>query len=106
MTANVTNKLSLSLPPLTSTLLTLPLPSPLSPGSLVTVVLQFSEQGAAEGVAGVRLAKTYFPIEAWPKSHECPFPTVNDKNYQVGLCVKFLPIECLNLYSIICIQKA
>ena len=83
MTANVTNKDSLSLPPLTATLLTLPLSSALFPGSLVTVVLQFSEEGAAEGVAGVRVAKTHFPIEAWPKSHECPFPTVNDKNYEV-----------------------
>ena len=84
MTSNVTNKQSLSLPPLTSTLLTIPLHSSLFPGSLVTVVLQYAESGAAESVAGCRVAKSHFPIEAWPKSAECPFPTVNTKNYEVN----------------------
>ena len=85
MTANITNKNSLSLPPDTSTLLTLPLSTRLTPGSLVTAVLQYAEGGSAESVAGVRVAKAYFPIEAWPKSHECPFPTVNDTNYKVSV---------------------
>ena len=56
---------------------------PSSPGNLYTVVLQYAETGAGESVAGGRVAKTHFPIESWPKSHECPFPTVNDDNYKV-----------------------
>lgn len=93
MTANVTNKRSLSLPPQTSTLLTFPLSTSVIPGSLVTVVLQYAEQGAVESVSGSRVAKAYFPIESWPKSHECPFPTVNDANYQV---MSTYPIELSN----------
>ena len=83
VTASVANKLSLSVPPLSSTLLSVPLRVPVSPGNLYTVVLQYAEGGAVESVAGGRLGKTHFPIEAWPKSHECPFPTVEDKNYKV-----------------------
>lgn len=85
VTANITNKLSDVVPSQSSVMLTLPLESPLTPGSFYTVVLQYQEAGAAESVAGGRLAKTHFPIESWPKSHECPFPTINDDNYQVWL---------------------
>ena len=83
MTGSVVNSMSLSVPPLSSTMLTIPLSTPVAPGNLYTVVLQYAESGAGESVAGGRLAKTHFPIESWPKSQECPFPTVNDHNYQV-----------------------
>ena len=84
-TANVTNKQSLTVPPLTSTMLTLPLNRSMTPGNLFTVVLQYEESGAVESVAGGRVAKTHFPIESWPKSFECPFPTVKDEDYQVSI---------------------
>ena len=83
VTANVSNKQSLTVPPLSSTMLTVGLLAPVTPGNLYTVVLQYAESGAAESVAGGRVAKTHFPIEAWPKSKECPFPTVKDNNYKV-----------------------
>lgn len=82
VTANVSNKQSLTVPPLSSTMLTVGLLAPVTPGNLYTVVLQYAESGAAESVAGGRVAKTHFPIEAWPKSKECPFPTVKDNNYK------------------------
>ncbi len=83
LTTSVLNKQSLTVPPMSSTMLTISLKYPLGPGNLYTVVLLYAETGSIPSVAGGRLAKTYFPIEAWPKSHECPFPTVNDDNYKV-----------------------
>ena len=83
MTDKVSNKKSLSIASHTSTLLSMPLPHRQYPGNLVTVVILFAESGAIPAVGGVRLAKTHFPIESWPKSHECPFPTINDDNYKV-----------------------
>ena len=85
MTSSVSNKQSLAVTPGSSTLLVIPLQRPQIPGNLFTVVLQFAEAGAPESVAGGRLLRTHFPIEAWPKSKECPFPTVNDDNYKVNL---------------------
>lgn len=49
----------------------------------MTVAIEFADPGSVAIGNGVRLAKTYFPIESWPKSYECPFPTVKDDNYQV-----------------------
>lgn len=49
------------------------------------MVLQYADPGTPESVAGGRVAKAHFPIESWPKSHECPFPTVNDGNYKVSI---------------------
>ena len=83
MTKNVSNAASLSLAPKTSTLLSIPLPQSQLPGNLITVALEFSESGSVPIGTAVRLAKAHFPIEAWPKSKECPFPTVNDDNYKV-----------------------
>lgn len=83
MTKNVMNPKSLSVAAKTSTLLSIPLSKPSSPGDLVTVALEFSESGSVPVGTGVRLLKTYFPIESWPKSDECPFPTVKDDNYKV-----------------------
>jgi desulfoferrodoxin (superoxide reductase-like protein) len=82
MTTKVTNQASLSIPPQSSTLLSIPLPQRQYPGNLVTVALIFAESGSVPIGNGVRLAKTHFPIESWPKSFECPFPTVKDDNYQ------------------------
>ena len=65
-------------------MLTLPLTTVVEPGHLYTVVLVYAESGSVPSVAGGRLAKPHFPIEAWPKSSECPYPTVNDHNYKVG----------------------
>ena len=83
VTSSVVNNLSLVVPPMSSTMLTVPFKSSLGPGSLYTVVLIYAEVGSIPSVAGGRLAKTHFPIESWPKSSECPYPTVNDKNYKV-----------------------
>lgn len=83
VTAKVANSASLSIAPKTSTLLSIPLSSSQGPGYLVTVALLFAENDAIPIANGVRLAKTHFPIESWPKSHECPFPTVMDANYKV-----------------------
>ena len=83
VTGSVVNKLSLVIPPLSSTMLTIPMNSSLGPGNLYTVVLIYSESGSIPSVAGGRLAKAHFPIEAWPKSHECPYPTIEDDNYKV-----------------------
>ena len=83
VTRDIQNNLSLSLPPQTTTLITVPLSTLLTPGSLYTVVLQYVENDAAESVAGGRIPKAHFPIESWPKSSECPFPTINDSNFEV-----------------------
>lgn len=80
-TNDITNKASLSVPAKASTLLTVPLSPALKPGSLVTVVLEFQGSDQPLGT-GLRVAKAHFPIEAYPKSHECPFPTVKDDNYK------------------------
>ena len=85
MTSSVSNKQSLTVTPGSSTLLVIPLQKIQLPGNLFTVVLQYAEGGAPESAAGGRLMRTHFPIEAWPKSSECPFPTVNDDNYKVCL---------------------
>ena len=82
--SSVSNNQSLTVPPQSSTMLTNPLKSLLGPGSLYTVVLLYNEAGAVPSVAGGRLAKIYFPIESWLKSHKCPFPTINDDNYKVS----------------------
>ena len=81
-TNDITNKASLSVPAKSSTLLTVPLSPALKPGSLVTVVLEFQGSDPPLGT-GLRIGKAHFPIEAYPKSHECPFPTVKDDNYKV-----------------------
>ena len=83
VTSSVVNKLSLVVPPMSSTMLTVPVNSSLGPGHLYTVVLVYAETGSVPSVAGGRLAKTHFPIESWPKSHECPYPTIMDDNYKV-----------------------
>ena len=82
-TSQVKNTASLSIAPKTSTLLSIPLTSIQYPGNLITVALEFADTGSVAVGNGVRLAKSHFPIESWPKSHECPFPTVMDDNYQV-----------------------
>ena len=68
---------------MSSTMLTVPVNSSLGPGHLYTVVLVYAEASSVPSVAGGRLAKTHFPIESWPKSHECPYPTIMDDNYKV-----------------------
>ena len=83
VTKSVYNSTSLSIAPKSSTLLSIPLTVRQLPGNLVTVALEFSESGSVPIGTGMRLGKAYFPIEAWPKSKECPFPTINDDNYKV-----------------------
>ena len=94
MTKQVSNASSLSVAPLSSTLLAIPLSRPLSPGSLATVALVFAESGSVPIGTGVRLAKAHFPIESWPKSKECPLPTINDDNYKVDNKSKLILIFC------------
>lgn len=85
VTSSVVNQLSLVVPPKSSTMLTVPLSPSLGPGQLYTVVLMYAENGSIPSVAGGRLAKAHFPIESWPKSNECPYPTISDDNYKVIL---------------------
>lgn len=81
-TNDVSNKGSLSIASKASTLIVVPLSPALKPGNLATVVLEFQESDPPLGT-GLRVGKAHFPIEAYPKSHECPFPTVKDDNYKV-----------------------
>ena len=97
VTSSVVNNLSLVVPPMSSTMLTVPFKSSLGPGSLYTVVLIYAEAGSIPNVAGGRLAKTHFPIESWPKSSECPYPTVNDKNYKVHYCYNIILYHYTNI---------
>ncbi|KAA0150435.1 hypothetical protein FNF29_05238 [Cafeteria roenbergensis] len=67
-----------------SVLLVLPAPGtggPLPPGAVVTVKVAFADGTAA--IAGARRLVEFFPVETWPKSSECPYPTVNDTNYAI-----------------------
>ena len=85
MTAAVQNSsAAFSIPSNSAHLLVIKLPAIQQPGNLITAVIMYAESGENPSAAGVRLAKPHFPIEAWPKSSECPFPTVNDKNYEVS----------------------
>ena len=102
VTTSIVNTLSLVVPPMSSTMLTVPLSSQLGPGQLYTVVLIYAEPGSVPSVAGGRLAKTHFPIEAWPKSHECPYPTIKDDNYKVSAKLTSSLTLCLNLVSLMC----
>ncbi len=52
---------------------------PIEPGSPWTVVVEYADAEAAVGVG--RVMRTFFPIEAWPNSNECPFPGGDDENY-------------------------
>jgi hypothetical protein len=58
-----------------------PVAGGLAPGSALTARVQFDDGTVA--VAGIRRQKEFFPMETWPKSSECPYPTVNDTNYRI-----------------------
>lgn len=57
-------------------LLTAPLCTPATPGDPWTILVDVDDgtAGVAPAVAGGRVMPSFFPIEAWPKSRECPFP--------------------------------
>ena len=82
MTSRVKNNASLSIPPRTAVLVEIPLLARVLPGSMFTVAVVFAEKDNLVSVAAGRVAKTHFPIESWPKSDECPYPTINDSNYE------------------------
>lgn len=83
VTVMVSNKASLSVSSQSAVMLEIPVQAyNLSRGSLMTVVVTYKESGSIPSVAGSRVAVPHFPIESWPKSDECPFPTMNDKNYE------------------------
>ena len=84
VTGKVKNKASLTVAPGSQVLLEVPLSQPTNPGDLYTLVIQYSEEGVPPAVAAGRIAKTHFAIEAWETTSDCPFPTINDPNYQVG----------------------
>lgn len=84
VTRKVKNKASLTVPPGSQVLLEVPLSQPTHPGDLYTLVIQYSEEGVPPAVAAGRIAKTHFAIESWETTSDCPYPTVNDANYQVG----------------------
>ena len=84
VTRKVKNKASLTVPPGSQVLLEIPLSQPTHPGDLYTLVIQYSEEGVPPAVAAGRIAKTYFAIESWETTSDCPYPTINDANYQVG----------------------
>ena len=73
VTGNVTSNLSLTVPPLSSTLLTISHSTPVSPGNLCTVVLQYVETGAGESVAGGRWPRPTFPLSPGPRAMSVPF---------------------------------
>ena len=64
-----------------SVLLQIPLATPAQSGQLWTVVVSYAEQGSVPSVGGGRHMKTFFPIESWPHSTDCPYPTINTTNY-------------------------
>ena len=84
VTEKVKNKASLTVTPRSQVLLEVPLTQPTHPGDLYTLVIHYSEEGAPPTVAAGRIAKTHFAIESWETSSDCPYPTINDANYQVG----------------------
>jgi hypothetical protein len=63
-----------------SVLWTVPLCAPASPGDPWTVVVTYTDAAPAVGVG--RVMRPSFPVEAWPNSDECPFPGVNDVNFE------------------------
>lgn len=54
----------------------------MTPGQLWTVVVDYAEAGTVPSVGGARLQKPYFPIETWPRSSDCPYPTINNATYE------------------------
>ena len=64
-----------------SVLLQIPLSTPAQSGQLWTVVVSYAEQGSLASVGGGRHMKTFFPIESWPHSVDCPYPTINTSKY-------------------------
>jgi hypothetical protein len=61
------------LAPGATALWTVPLCSPLARGGAWTVAITFED--APPAVAAGRAITTHFPIEYWPRSHECAFPS-------------------------------
>jgi hypothetical protein len=68
-------------PPNQNNVWVVPLSSPLSSGTLWTVVITYTG-GIPPTVGGGRVIKPHFPVEHWPKSTDCPYPGINDKNYK------------------------
>ncbi len=58
-------------------LLTVPLCAPIPLGAPWTVALELD--GGESTAAGGRVVRPFFPIEAWPKSVDCPFPVSTAK---------------------------
>jgi hypothetical protein len=55
-------------------LITVPLCTQAAPGDPWTVVVDVDDDTTPPAVAGGRVLPSFFPLEAWPKSSECPFP--------------------------------
>lgn len=62
-----------TLPPRTSTLVTVPLCTPAPLGAPWTVVAEV--EGGAAAVGAGRIVRPFFPVESWVNSVDCPFPS-------------------------------
>ncbi|MFO7736276.1 MAG: hypothetical protein R6W70_08715, partial [bacterium] len=59
---------------------TVPLCEPAEIGSAWTVTVEFNNADPTTSVG--RIIKPFYPVESWPKTSNCPFPGVNDENFQ------------------------
>jgi hypothetical protein len=64
-----------TLAPGEAALWTAPLCAPLARGAAFTVAARWAD--AADAVAAGRAVTTHFPIEYWPSSHECAYPSTD-----------------------------
>ncbi len=59
---------------------TLDLCTPLAPGELWTVTIEW--QNAVPSTAGGRVIREFYPIETWQSTSDCPWPGSNQENYE------------------------
>lgn len=85
----------LTLDPNRSYLVRIPLAAPKPLGAVWTLALQFPDAQAQIGYGG-RVLNEFFPIEVWQSSSDCPFPGVNDTNYQV--CTLSMCARCRTIF--------
>jgi len=70
---------STTVAPSATALWTLDLCQPLAPGNLWTVTIEW--QNAVPSTAGGRVIREFYPIETWQTTSDCPWPGVNQANY-------------------------
>lgn len=70
-----------TLAPGATTLIEVPLGAPAAAGDPWTVAITFADAPVATGAGRVGLP--LWPVETWPDDSDCPFPGVNDENFEV-----------------------